>query len=83
MGPQRRRGIDTSEHDGVLHECWVRLGGAAGRPRAGSLPGCHQEPVAVVSVNLLPLCGAVLLSGLSRVAANQGAQRNGQHWRVQ
>ena len=36
MGPRRSLGEDIREHDGMLHGRWVRLGGAAGRTRAGS-----------------------------------------------
>ena len=83
MGPRRRRGGDARGHYGVLHGRWGQLGGAAGRTKAGFLLGCHQEPVAVVSGNGLPIYEAVLPPGCSRVAARQGAHQTGQHWRVQ
>ena len=51
MGPRRLQGVYAHEYYGVLHGRRGRLGGAVGRPRAGSLPGCHKEPVALVSGN--------------------------------
>ena len=48
-GPQRHQGGDARKHYGVLHGRWGRIGRAAGRSRAGSLPGFFPFGLATVT----------------------------------